>query len=38
MYQIAVPWLTWLFVLFAMQVGAVIVGLMIWDRFLSRRR
>jgi len=29
MSQIAVPWLTWLFVLFVMQVGAVIVGLVI---------
>jgi len=38
MSQIAVPWLLWLFVLFVMQVAAVVVGLVIWDRFLSRRR
>ena len=41
MNEIAVPWLMflpWLLMKFAVQVAAVVVGLVIWDRFLSRRR
>jgi len=41
MNGVLVPWfmlLSRLFILFAVQVAAVVVGLVIWERFLSRRR